>query len=415
MRIFSQSILSSAVLLVAALSMLHVGSVDGNPVELDVPAAPGSRDPNLTLGDDGTAYLSWLEPVLGEGMALRLARQTNGQWSTPTTVVEGSDWFISWADAPGVAAFGERSIVAWWLEINGDGPYSYDLILALSADGGESWSEPFPVHRDGTPTQHGMPSFLAWPDGRLFVTWLDGRVNAQGADGVSGSALPTGDMTLRSALVDENGALSDEAELDARVCTCCPTEAVRAGDAVIVTYRDRSDQDVRDMAVRRHDTEGWRDAVPLHRDGWEIAGCPINGAALASDGQRIAAAWFTAARDQPNLLLAFSNDGGRTFSAPVDIDDGRPIGRTDIVLLADGTALVSWLESTAFGEELRYRRVLDDGSPKPSRTLVRSATGRTMGFPRLLRQGDSVLIAWTESGPPTRVRTALVHPGERSR
>lgn len=408
MRVLSRPVLRAAVLVGAAVAALDALAALDDPVPLDVPAAPGSREPTLTLGDDGTAYLSWLEPAANGRAALRFARRSDGEWSAPATVAEGSNWFISWADAPGLVAFGERALAAWWLEVNGDGPYSYDLKLALSADGGASWSDPFTVHRDGTPTQHGMPSFLRWPDGRLFVTWLDGRINAQGADGASGASLPTGDMTLRSALVDEDGRLSEETELDAQVCTCCPTAAVRAGGAVVVAYRDRSEREVRDIAVRRHDGTGWNEAAPLHRDGWEIAGCPINGAALASDGEQVVAAWFTAAEDRPNLLLAFSSDGGRTFGDPIDIDDGRPVGRTDVVLLADGTALVSWLESTAFGEELRYRRVLVDGSLEPSRTLARSATGRTMGFPRLLRQNDVVLVAWTASGPPLGVRTAIV-------
>ena len=284
----------------------------------------------------------------------------------------------------------------------------------LSDDSGQSWGDPFTVHRDGTPTQHGMPSLLEWPDGRLFVMWLDGRVNARRIKPAAGLALPTGDMTLRAALVDAHGRVGDEIELDEQVCTCCPTAAVRTGDAVVVAYRDRSDEEIRDIAVRRHGPDGWEEAAPLHRDGWEIAGCPINGAALASDGQaRVAAAWFTAAGDRPNLLLAFSDDGGRTFGEPLDIDDGRPIGRSDVVLLADGTALVSWLESTAFGEELRYRRVRDDGSVEPSRTLVRSRSGRTMGFPRLLRQGPSVLVAWTADAPPLGVRTARLPSTER--
>ena len=408
MRVFSRSVLRAAALVIATVATLDAGAALDEPLALDVPAAPGSREPNLTLGDDGTAYLSWLEPAVGGRAALRFARRTDGQWSAPATVAEGSNWFISWADAPGLAAFGERALAAWWLEVNGDGPYSYDLKLVLSADDGASWGDPFTVHRDGTPTQHGMPSLLRWPDGRLFVTWLDGRINARGANGASGASLPTDDMTLRSTLVDEDGRLSEETELDARVCTCCPTAAVRAGEAVVLAYRDRSEGEIRDIAIRRHDGQGWNETKSLHRDGWEIAGCPINGAALASDGERVAAVWFTAAEDRPNLLLAFSGDGGRTFGEPIDIDDGRPIGRTDVVLLADGTALASWLESTAFGEELRYRRVLADGSVEPSRTLARSATGRTMGFPRLLRQHDMILVAWTASGPPLGIRTAVI-------
>ena len=46
-----------------------------------------------------------------------------------------------------------------------------------------------------------------------------------------------------------------------------------------------------------------------------------------------------------------------TFAKPVQIDDGKPIGRLDVVLLDEQTALVTWLEQTAAGGEIRARRV----------------------------------------------------------
>ena len=86
------------------------------------------------------------------------------------------------------------------------------------------------------------------------------------------------------------------------------------------------------------------------------------------------------------------------------------------MVLADGSALVSWLESTVRGEELRYRRVLADGRVEAAATLVRSARGRTIGFPQLARDGDDVLFAWTRPGAPSPgVRTARLPLGDGPR
>ena len=66
--------------------------------------------------------------------------------------------------------------------------------------------------------------------------------------------------------------------------------------------------------------------------GSEIAGCPVNGPALAARDGRIAAAWFTMGRNQrPRVLLAVSHDGGESFGKPEAIDSGSPMGRVDLV------------------------------------------------------------------------------------
>ena len=387
-------------------------ALDGPIAMPAVPARPGSREPNLVVDTDGIVRLSWLEPAGSGRVALRLARLEDGAWAEPVTIASGDDWFVNWADFPSVAALDEGALAAWWPVSRGDDPYAYDLHLSLSLDGGTRWSEPVVPHRDGTPTQHGMTSLVAWPAGGLFATWLDGRVNAEGVRVTADGPLPTDRMTLRSARVAADGTVSDRTLLDPRVCTCCPTEAVRSGDAVLVAYRDRTADEVRDISILRHEDGSWSEPVPVHRDGWRIAGCPVNGPALAADGQAVAAAWFTAADDAPRALLARSSDGGRRFDDPVRVDDGSSLGRLDVVLLDDGTALVSFLERTDRGEALRVRAVPVQGPPGPALTLATTTGGRTTGFPKMVRSGDEVVVAWTRTGADGAlgVRTAVLRP-----
>ncbi len=61
-------------------------------------------------------------------------------------------------------------------------------------------------------------------------------------------------------------------------------------------------------------------------------------------GDRVALAWFTAEGDSPRALLAFSTDGGRSFGAPIRVDEEQTLGRVDVAMLPDGRAVVSWLE-----------------------------------------------------------------------
>jgi hypothetical protein len=86
----------------------------------------------------------------------------------------------------------------------------------------------------------------------------------------------------------------------------------------------------------------------------------------------------------------------------VPIDDGKPIGRLDVVLLDEETALVSWLEQTAGGGEIRARRVKRNGNVEPAMKIADSSTARAAGFARIARVGRDVYFAWTEQGADTK-------------
>ncbi|MDH4066901.1 MAG: glycoside hydrolase, partial [Acidobacteriota bacterium] len=145
--------------------------------------------------------------------------------------------------------------------------------------------------------------------------------------------------------------------------------------------------------------------APVARDGWKIPGCPTNGPSAAARGSGVAVAWFTAASDTPRLKLAFSDDAGATFGAPVVIDEGRPVGWPDVVLLEDGTALVSWLERRGEGVgEVLVRRVAPGREPGTPVLVAQSVSGRATGVPHMVRVGDRLLVAWRKE----RVLTAAV-------
>ena len=120
-------------------------------------------------------------------------------------------------------------------------------------------------------------------------------------------------------------------------------------------------------------------------------------------------AWFTAADDKPRVLFKYSTDSGSTFGDIISIDDGRPLGRVDTVMLADGSMLISWLEVGSQGEELRFRRVTLDGEQGQSYTLASSDRGRTIGVPRMALQGDQVYFTWTQPTEPMSIRVAVMN------
>jgi hypothetical protein len=129
---------------------------------------------------------------------------------------------------------------------------------------------------------------------------------------------------------------------------------------------------------------------------------------VAADGDRVVVAWYTEAGDRPRVQLAFSQDSGSSFGQPIQVDDGQAMGRVDVVILRDGSAIVSWLSGTAEKGSIKARRIEASGTLGAVGVVAETNIARSSGFPRMARLNDEVFIAWTEFGKPSRVRTAKI-------
>ena len=370
------------------------------------PTADGdSREPELNATHDGRIILSWVERIGDKRYALRAAIRDRKGWSEASTIAEGENWFVNWADFPSAIALRDGSLAAHWLVKSGKSTYAYNVNIARSNDGGNAWSAPMVPHRDNTQTEHGFVSLISLADGRLGAVWLDGR-NMKNMKETDEHAPASESMTLRYAAIDRQGNVSDEAELDNRVCECCQTSAAVTSDGPIAVYRNRSPTEVRDIYIVRQVNGAWSAPQAIHADNWQINGCPVNGPAVAADGRRVVVAWFTSVGETPHVKVVFSVDAGASFGQAIQVDDGETLGRVDTLLLPDGSALVCWLSGNVEGGAIKVRRVQPDGTVGPASVIAKTDISRSSGFPRMALFGNEVQFAWTEFGKPSRVSTA---------
>lgn len=381
---------------------------NGVDVELSLP--PGSGEPYLYAAADGRVLMSWHEPAGAGENALRFAIRESGAWGEPRTVHTSDRFFVNWADFPAIAEAPNGEIAVHWLEKVAEATYAYHVRLSTSRDGGTTWSAPVVPHRDDSPTEHGFVSIVPWGNG-FGLVWLDGR--AMTDDGHGGAMTDGGDegaMALRFTELGGASGFGEEILLDDRTCECCQTSMAVTRDGLIVAYRDRGPEEIRNIQIVRLTADGWSTPAAVHDDGWMIPGCPVNGPQLSASGHRVAIAWFTAARGVPQVLAAFSEDAGITWSAPFAVDEGRPVGRVDVELLDDG-AIVTWLEADGESGRILGRRVGADGRTGASIEIASTGGGRSSGFPRMARAGDDLVIAWTETGEQSRVRAGSLPVG----
>ncbi|HEX9986641.1 MAG TPA: sialidase family protein [Thermoanaerobaculia bacterium] len=342
--------------------------------EVPSPAPAGAAEPHL-YARDGRLIMSWLEPGV-----LKFATMSGGKWSEARTVVARPDLLVNWADFPSVISDSKGTLFAQWLVKDAAAPHAYDAYVASSRDGGRTWRKAKKLENATTPGERGFVSLVARSGGGVEAVWLS-------------------DGTLNAANVDAAMNLTGTTRIDTRTCECCGTGAAMTSAGAVAVYRDRSQEEVRDISVVRHVDGKWTAPAPLHADGWKIQGCPVNGPQIDASGRRVAVAWFT----EKAVQVAFSTDSGATFVRPIRIDGGKATGRVDVLLVPDG-ALVTWIDDG----NIVVRHVRPDGVMSEITRVATASAARAVGFPRAALVGDAAFIAWTEPGEGKRVRLARV-------
>jgi hypothetical protein len=369
------------------------------------PAGPFSGEPFLHTDARDRVHMTWIEKTSDSTHAVRYARLDGDAWTPPSTVTERGDFFVNWADFPAVTTTTSGRLFVHWLQRSGKGRYAYDIRFAQSPDEGHSWHGGEILHRDGREAEHGFVALWSAPGDSVGAAWLDGRAMGGDHDGE-----PRGAMQVMSTVTSATGERPAERPLDSRTCECCQVNAALAARGPVVVYRDRSKSEIRDIAIVRYVDGAWTSPVIVHNDGWQVAACPVNGPAVAANGDTVAVAWFTGAQDTARVRLAWSTDGGASFHAPVRADEGAPAGRVDLELLSDGTAALSWLERVdSTSARVLLRRVTPSGKLLAPVVVATTNGSRASGFPKITRRSSDLVAAWTMPGDTARIHMARVN------
>ncbi len=362
--------------------------------QLSSPAKDSSAEPSLFTDSKGMVYLSWIEKK-GQENYFKFSRFENDKWSDPVLISSGNNWFVNWADYPVLAADGANNLMAHFLAKSGESKFAYDVKVLTSDNSGRSWSAEKILHDDGKQAEHGFVSMIPYND-NFFISWLDGR-NTGMEEGKGGHEGHHGQMSLRGTIIDKQGNKKEEWELDNRVCDCCQTSAIVTDNGPVVIYRNRSEDEIRDMAIVRYVKGAWTEPQIIFPDEWKITGCPVNGPRADAIGNNLAIAWFSMPDKNGQVKIIFSEDGGATFKKPIRIDEGKAIGRVDIVMLDQKTAMVSWMEGTL----IKAVKVTADGIKEKSILVATSSESRSSGFPQMTRSGNKLFFSWTDEKEKT--------------
>ncbi len=368
-----------------------------------VPVSPdtslGSAYPNICQTGNGFIMI-WYE---GDEHIV-MSEFTATGWTQKDTILSSERFFKNWADLPQIFHAGGDTLAVSWLEMSGEGSYDYDIKVSMSTDRGKMWSDAIVPHHDGIKGEHGFVSFFDFL-GSTGLIWLDSRAMTSGGHDHGGGA-----MRLYSSTINPSGGLGIEIMLDDMVCECCPTAAVNTSVGPLVAFRDRDDDETRNIQLAF--INGAQLPRPINEDGWVVPGCPVNGPAMVANDDKVAIAWYTAPENKPQVNIAFSKDGGSIFGSPIRLDGGTAIGRTDVLWLDEEYVLVSWLEEGDESGKLVLKTVNSTTGTVNSFKSYTINSSRGSGYPKLAMADGFIFVAWTEPGENGKIKSEWISYNE---
>lgn len=355
---------------------------------IQFPYGNNNAQPNL-VSKDGNLTLSWISSVENQEAVLLYTQYKDNSWSEPVRITSGSDWFVNWADFPANAINGNLLLTSY-LKKSASETYTYDILLNLETLSGNKIKDNFLLNTDGIKAEHGFVSMIPNNSSGFYVTWLDGRNTVTNTKETHHKA-----MTIRFAEITNTGEIINETELDATTCDCCQTSIALSSEGPIVVYRNRSEDEIRDIYITKYRNGIWEQPVPVFNDGWEINGCPVNGPKVVDNQTTTAVAWFTAADDNPKVNLSFSLSDKDEFNLPIQLNDLDAIGRVDVAFLNSKEVIVSYIEFDDNATYLKVKKVSVEGEVSKAFTISVIDSGRDTGVPQLEVMDNVVYLVWT--------------------
>jgi hypothetical protein len=353
--------------------------------DIEAPSIKNGAQPYLQISKSGL-FLSWQESNNGKN-SLKYSRLSKNGWSDPVELASGTNWFINWADFPSLAINQEGQLLSHYLPKSGESTYAYDINVVMT-NGDKS----FKLHDDTTQTEHGFVSSTALKDNKFLITWLDGRNTTMDEHHHGGA------MNLRAVILSSSGEKENEWLLDEKVCDCCQTSTTLTSSGPVIVYRDRSDNEIRDIAYTRYINGSWTSPEKIADDQWQINGCPVNGPQVTSSDNNIAVAWYSG--KNPGVYLATSNDGGNSFSKPLVVDNESTIGRVDLVIDEDENIWVSYISTDNKDAVLKVAQFSKKGKILTKTSIASLETSRKSGFPQMEIFDEDIYFAWTNAQDP---------------
>jgi hypothetical protein len=223
----------------------------------------------------------------GQYVVLQTSDDLGKTWSAPRRVQQQPEPVSAEGENRPKIGFGRNGEIYITYTKPLSKPYTGEIRLARSTDGGETFSPPITVHANHDVITHRFDSLIVDPDGRLYVAWIDKRdMHAAAA-----REQPYRGAALYYAVSEDGGvSFRGDYKVADHSCECCRIAlALNSHGRPIAFWRHVYMPNARDHALAELTPDG-RLAAPIRAsfDDWRIDACPHHGPGLAyaADGGR---------------------------------------------------------------------------------------------------------------------------------
>lgn len=164
-------------------------------------------------------------------------------------------------------------------------PYTGDIRMLRSGDGGTTFSPVFTLHDDRQPITHRFESIAFDRAGDLYALWIDKR-DAELARAKSGGKRAAYDGAAVYGKISRDGGKSfgPDLKLADYSCECCRIALLETPQSgMVAMWRHVFPNSIRDHALAPLSLLGQnRSPVRASEDEWKLAACPHHGPGLAN-------------------------------------------------------------------------------------------------------------------------------------
>ena len=386
-----------------------------------------AQGPEIAIGHDGTIYTVWIDEDPNAGkhdtgghehshMAttnLFFARSSNGgaTFSTPVQVnaQPGDVWGFT-VSKPRIAVGRNGTIHVFYPgnDVNpANGKPHAVAMYTRSTDQGRSFEKPRRLNTmptsDASAFVHGglthahVFGTMAIDDrGKVYALWIDTRDMAKDGD--------SGKVFMAVSRNDGRSFGKDTELFPADVCPCCQLTAVVDAQGKLYVGSRQVDAGYRDstIAVSADGGRSFSPRVRLSPNRWPIDGCPLKPTAVAADGANVYAAYYSGGENPQGVYFVRSSDGGRTFSAPLQVHPEASVSDAPVLALAGSTLHLFWHAKTSAARRVFTRSSSDAGRSFGPVTELPAPAGAAQ-LPVVAGRADgTVQVAWQQG---TEIRT----------
>ncbi len=329
----------------------------------------------------------WAVGVDREGRLFIQTRDDRGQeWGAPRLLDIGNDKVSADGENRPKLAFGpDQHVVISYTQPLAK-PYTGEIRMLRSVDGGVTFSTPQTVHQDRQMITHRFESLAFDAKGTLHTVWIDKRDQVLAAGtGYRGAAI------YRNESRDGGKSFGPDLKLADHSCECCRIALAPTPDGGIAAmWRHVFAPNVRDHAFA---ILGATTPAPMRAsfDEWKLNACPHHGPGLspARDGG-YHAVWFGEKAGRAAVRYGRLAADGSPQGTVRELPDPR--AEHADVMATGATLAIVWRSFDGRQSRLRAWLSSDDGASFALRELAASEDEND--HPRLIAAPDGIIALW---------------------